>query len=305
MGFALTGLGIFVMYVTMCGYSVFFDQENWAVCMDVLSGYALGGSTIAMFGRVGGGIYTKAADVGADLCGKVINDLPEDSPRNPATIADNVGDNVGDVAGMGADLFGSFAEATCACLVIGSQCADLRNAGWSALMFPLVVSAVGLLVCFICSFVATEVYPVTTEDRIELALRIQLILTTVIMVPATFVSIQWLPETFTIYGVAQTITDAPRINALVCVVIGVSGGLVIGLTTEYFTSKEFAPVKELVNSTKTGAATNIIYGLALGYKSTIVPIFVLAALVYTSFQLLDMYGVSLCACGMLSKYVGD
>ena len=305
MGFALNGLGLVVLYITLLCFRAEYSQGGWITLMECISGYGLGGSTVAMFGRVGGGIYTKAADVGADLVGKVVHGIPEDDPRNPATIADNVGDNVGDVAGMGADLFGSFAEATCACLVIGSQCADLRNAGWSALMFPLVVSAVGLLVCFICSFVATEVYPVTTEDRIELALRIQLILTTVLMVPATFVSIQWLPETFTIYGVAQTITDAPRINALVCVVIGVSGGLVIGLTTEYFTSKEFAPVKELVNSTKTGAATNIIYGLALGYKSTIVPIFVLAALVYTSFQLLDMYGVSLCACGMLSKYVGD
>lgn len=100
MGFALTGLGILVLYVTLCGYSLLFDQDTWGVCMNVLSGYGLGGSSIAMFGRVGGGIYTKAADVGADLCGKVINDLPEDSPRNPATIADNVGDNVGDVAGM-------------------------------------------------------------------------------------------------------------------------------------------------------------------------------------------------------------
>lgn len=255
MGFALNGLGLLVLYITLCIYRSEYNQNNWITLMECISGYGLGGSTVAMFGRVGGGIYTKAADVGADLVGKVVHGIPEDDPRNPATIADNVGDNVGDVAGMGSDLFGSFAEATCACLVIGSQCADLRNAGWGALMFPLIVSAVGLVVCFLSSFVATHIYPVTTEHRIELALRIQLILTTVIMIPATLISIQWLPETFTVDGVAQTITNAPRIHALVCVVIGVSGGLIIGLTTEYFTSKEFTPVIELVNSTKTGAAT--------------------------------------------------
>ena len=301
MGFALNGLGLVVLYITLSCFRAEYKSDSWIVLMEAISGYGLGGSTVAMFGRVGGGIYTKAADVGADLVGKVVHGIPEDDPRNPATIADNVGDNVGDVAGMGADLFGSFAEATCACLVIGSQCSDLRDAGWSALMFPLIVSAIGLIVCFISSFVATDLYPVLTENRIELALRVQLILTTVLMVPATVISIQWLPSTFTIVGVAQTITDAPRIHALVCVVVGVVGGLVIGLTTEYYTSKEFTPVLELVSSTKTGAATNIIYGLALGYKSTIIPIFVLAALVFSSFQLLDMYGVSLCACGMLSN----
>ena len=301
MGFALNGLGLVVLYITLLVFRSEYKSDSWVVLMECISGYGLGGSTVAMFGRVGGGIYTKAADVGADLVGKVVHGIPEDDPRNPATIADNVGDNVGDVAGMGADLFGSFAEATCACLVLGSQCKDLRDAGWSALMFPLVVSAVGLVVCFASSFVATHLYPVTTEHRIELALRIQLVLTTVIMVPATWISILWLPETFTIFGVAQTITNAPRIHALVCIVVGVVGGLIIGLTTEYFTSKEFQPVKELVNSTKTGAATNIIYGMALGYKSTIIPIFVLAALIYVSFYLLDMYGVSLCACGMLSN----
>jgi H+-translocating diphosphatase len=185
--------------------------------MECISGYGLGGSTIAMFGRVGGGIYTKAADVGADLVGKVVHGIPEDDPRNPATIADNVGDNVGDVAGplllltppslssgMGADLFGSFAEATCACLVIGSQSADLVDAGWGAIMFPLIVSAFGLVVCFLTSFVATHLYPVTTEHRVELALRLQLILSTFLMVPATAITVQWLPDKFELDGVAKT-----------------------------------------------------------------------------------------------------
>src|SRR5690606_37037421 len=121
-----------------------FKEDKWDIMMDCVSGYGLGGSAIAMFGRVGGGIYTKAADVGADLVGKVVHGIPEDDPRNPATIADNVGDNVGDVAGMGADLFGSFAESTCAALVIASNSDDLVDAGWSAIVFPLTVSAVGI-----------------------------------------------------------------------------------------------------------------------------------------------------------------
>jgi H(+)-translocating pyrophosphatase len=269
--------------------------------LQCISGYGLGGSTIAMFGRVGGGIYTKAADVGADLVGKVIHGIPEDDPRNPATIADNVGDNVGDVAGMGADLFGSFAEATCACLVIGAQNEDLRSAGWAAICFPLIVSALGACVCFVCSFVATHIYPVTSEHKIELALRLQLVLTTLLMLPVQVISIQWLPASFDITGVAKAQLHVTRLDAWVCVIIGVTGGLIIGLTTEYYTSKEFTPVRELVTSTKTGAATNIIYGLALGYKSCILPIFVLAGIVYTAFELGDLYGVSLTACGMLSN----
>merc|ERR1719424_883945 len=123
--------------------------------MDCISGYGLGGSAIAMFGRVGGGIYTKAADVGADLCGKIDHNLPEDSPMNPATIADNVGDNVGDVAGMSSDLFGSFAESTCAALVISASSSHFVDAGgWSALMFPLCISAAGIIVCLVSSFLA-------------------------------------------------------------------------------------------------------------------------------------------------------
>jgi H+-translocating diphosphatase len=300
MGFALNGLGLLVLYLTLCAYRAQYAQDNWDILMECISGYGLGGSTIAMFGRVGGGIYTKAADVGADLVGKVVHGIPEDDPRNPATIADNVGDNVGDVAGMGADLFGSFAEATCACLVIGSQCQDLRDAGWGAIMFPLIVSAFGLVVCFVTSFVATHIYPVTTEHRVELALRLQLILSTLLMIPATAITISWLPESFTIDGVAKTF-DVNRWDAFVCVVLGVVGGLVIGLVTEYYTSKEFSPVLELVHSCKTGAATNIIYGLSLGYRSCIIPIFILSGLVYVSFEIADMYGVSLAACGMLSN----
>ena len=301
MGFALTGLGILVLYLILMAYSQYFEQDNWIIMMECVSGYGLGGSSIALFGRVGGGIYTKAADVGADLVGKVVHGIPEDDPRNPATIADNVGDNVGDVAGMGADLFGSFAESTCAALVIAAQTPDLLSRGWGAVCFPLVVSAAGVIVCLLTSFLATNLYPVTSESRIELALRLQLIVTTLLLIPATYiVTGMFIPETFVIEGVSQTL-NATQQDVFICVIIGAVGGLIIGLTTEYYTSKEYAPVKELVEASRTGSATNIIYGLALGYKSVTVPVFMLAFVVYVAFSLCDLYGVALAAVGMLGN----
>ncbi|CAM9452584.1 unnamed protein product [Discosporangium mesarthrocarpum] len=300
MGFALTGMAVLVLYAALYSYRQYFGDEQWELMMDCISGYGLGGSSIAMFGRVGGGIYTKAADVGADLVGKVVHGIPEDDPRNPATIADNVGDNVGDVAGMGADLFGSYAESTCAALVIAATCDDLVAAGWGAIVFPMVVSAAGALVCFAVSFLATDIMPVKEEKDIEWALKMQLIVTTIVTVPVTYLlAVKFLPESFTIDGVSGISVCTPM-DAFVCVTCGVVGGLVIGLITEYFTSHSFAPVREVAMSCKTGSATNIIYGLALGYKSAIIPVVVLAAIIFTSFQLCETYGVALAAIGMLS-----
>merc|ERR1719168_456700 len=146
MGFALCSIGVLVLWVLLSVYKIAFPKaEDWEILMDCVAGYGLGGSTVAMFGRVGGGIYTKAADVGADLVGKVVHGLEEDDPRNPATIADNVGDNVGDVAGMGADLFGSFAESTCASLVIAAASVDLAKE-WCSMMYPVMISSVGIVV---------------------------------------------------------------------------------------------------------------------------------------------------------------
>merc|ERR1740124_2204 len=170
--------------------------------MDLIAGFGLGGSCIGLFGRVGGGIYTKAADVGADLAGKNRADLPEDDPRNPAVIADNVGDNVGDIAGMGADLFGSFAEATCAALVIGSQ-TPLKGGltEWSQIAFPLTISATGLLVCFLTSFLATHCTTLKEEPQIESTLKRQLLVSTVLMTPCFYGLCEWfLPATFEVQG---------------------------------------------------------------------------------------------------------
>jgi inorganic pyrophosphatase len=254
-----------------------------------------------MFGRVGGGIYTKAADVGADLVGKVVHGIPEDDPRNPATIADNVGDNVGDVAGMGSDLFGSFAESTCAALVLGSSIGI--SGGWDAMVFPVAVSAVGIFVCLLCSFIATDLRPVRAEKDVEMSLKVQLISTTILMIPAVYGAAEaFLPNEFMLRATvgSEVITLQPW-HAVLCVCMGAVGGLIIGLITEYYTSHSYKPVRELADSCKTGAATNMIYGIALGYKSAIIPVLVLAIVVYGSFKIGDMYGVSLAAIGFLSN----
>jgi inorganic pyrophosphatase len=302
MGFCLCSLGILVLWVLLNVYVNFFDKDKWDVMMDCISGYGLGGSSIAMFGRVGGGIYTKAADVGADLVGKCDLGIPEDDPRNPATIADNVGDNVGDVAGMSADLFGSFAESTCACLVIAAASSSMRDAGWQALMFPLCISAVGILVCLVSSFIATDLHPVRRKEDVESALKTQLIVTSILVVVCAIgIAYGLLPSDFTLNGVAKSEFTCTPAKAAVCVCAGTLGGLVIGLVTEYYTSHSYAPVREVAKSCKEGgAATNIIYGLALGYQSAIIPVIILAAIIYTSFDLADTYGVSLAALGMLS-----
>ena len=175
MGFSLTGLALLSLYALLCVLRPLFsdDQEGLMGLMEAVAGFGLGGSCIAMFGRVGGGIYTKAADVGADLAGKVVEDLPEDDPHNPGTIADNVGDNVGDVAGMGSDLFGSFGEASCAALLVGASSASLVAAGWGALMYPLTVMGVGIVVCLITNYFATDFFVVKAEADIERVLKTQ------------------------------------------------------------------------------------------------------------------------------------
>ena len=302
MGFALCGLGLLMLYLTMLAFRIHYPAaEDWIYLNECITGFGLGGSVIAMFGRVGGGIYTKAADVGADLVGKVVHGIPEDDPRNPATIADNVGDNVGDVAGMGSDLFGSFAESTCAALVIGSSIGV--SGGWDAMVFPVIVSAVGIFVCLIASFIATDIRPVKGESQVEEALKIQLISTTVLMIPTIYFAAVWyLPSEFTLKAtVGETVFTLTPILAFYCVVMGSVGGLIIGLVTEYYTSHSYAPVRELANACKTGAATNMIYGIALGYKSVIIPVLVLALVVYGSFSMCDMYGVALAAIGFLSN----
>jgi inorganic pyrophosphatase len=198
LGFCLSSLGLLNLLILIMVYEHMYlnDERDYLMMFECIAGYGLGGSSIALFARVGGGIYTKAADVGADLAGKVEEGLDEDDPKNPATIADNVGDNVGDIAGMGADLFGSFAESTCAALVVASTSSELSEET-SAILYPLMISATGILCCLVTSFYATNVMRVDREDKIEKTLKYQLIISTLVLTPTLYLlSIFALPETF-------------------------------------------------------------------------------------------------------------
>ncbi|MDY3994442.1 MAG: V-type H(+)-translocating pyrophosphatase [Candidatus Onthovivens sp.] len=313
MGFCLTSLGLLILYGSLWIFGIFipWDTQNTHISeifFECMTGYGLGGSSIALFGRVGGGIYTKAADVGADLVGKVEAGIPEDDPRNPAVIADNVGDNVGDVAGMGADLFGSFAESSCAALVVASVSKEL-NSNWGYLMFPLLVSAGGIVSSWITSFFATSIpfCQVKEERHVERNLSIQLYISTILSSITTLIMvIYFLPDRFCVKVVEVAKNGSwcdmysSRWAAYACVMCGLWSGLLIGKVTDYMTSYNYGPVKEVSKSCETGAATNIIFGLALGYKSVVVPIFAMAITIFVSFYFANMYGVALAALGMLS-----
>ncbi|MAY02339.1 MAG: sodium-translocating pyrophosphatase [Gammaproteobacteria bacterium] len=288
MGFALVGLatlGLMVVYLLM--KALLPDVAN-NVTMEVIAGFGLGGSSIALFARVGGGIFTKAADVGADLVGKVEKGIPEDDPRNPAVIADNVGDNVGDVAGMGADLFGSCAESTCAALVIS---AIAFSADLNAMLYPIMISAVGIPV----SLVTKMLVRVHTEEQVAPALKKLLIISSVLMAVVIYFFTMWMiPGEFVINGEAYT-----SMGVYWCFLSGLVAGLAVGLLTEYYTSDMYKPVQELAKSCETGAATNIIFGLALGYKSTVLPYLAIAISIFVSWELAGMYGIAIASLGML------
>lgn len=295
MGFALVGLatlGLVIIYVVMSWLLADLGPENNHILMEVIAGFGLGGSTIALFARVGGGIFTKAADVGADLVGKVEQGIPEDDPRNPAVIADNVGDNVGDVAGMGADLFGSCAESTCAAMVIS---AVVFAGNPDALLFPILISAVGIPIALLTKLLVS----VKTEDDVAPALMKLLIISSAIMaVVMYFITLALIPANFVLNGAEYT-----NVGVYLCFLAGLVSGLVVGLLTGYYTSEKFAPVQELAKSCETGVATNIIYGLALGYKSTVFPYIAIAASIFISWELAGMYGIAIASLGMLGSLV--
>ncbi|KAI3964150.1 hypothetical protein MKW92_046370 [Papaver armeniacum] len=299
MGFLLAANGLLVLYITINVFKIYYG-DDWEGLFEAITGYGLGGSSMALFGRVGGGIYTKAADVGADLVGKVERNIPEDDPRNPAVIADNVGDNVGDIAGMGSDLFGSYAESSCAALVVASISSFGINHEFTAMCYPLLISSVGILVCLLTTLFATDFFEIKLVAQIEPALKNQLIISTALMtLGIALVSWVALPSSFTIFnfGVQKVVKNW---ELFFCVAIGLWAGLVIGFITEYYTSNAYSPVQDVADSCRTGAATNVIFGLALGYKSVIIPIFAIAISIFVSFSLAAMYGIAMAALGMLS-----
>ncbi|KAL0300003.1 UNVERIFIED_CONTAM: Pyrophosphate-energized vacuolar membrane proton pump [Sesamum angustifolium] len=299
MGFLLAANGLLVLYIAINLFKLYYGSD-WEGLFEAITGYGLGGSSMALFGRVGGGIYTKAADVGADLVGKVERNIPEDDPRNPAVIADNVGDNVGDIAGMGSDLFGSYAESSCAALVVASISSFGITHDLTAMLYPLLVSSVGILVCLLTTLFATDFFEVKSVEEIEPALKKQLIISTVLMTFGIAI-VSWisLPSTFTIFnfGVQKEVKSW---ELFLCVAVGLWAGLIIGFVTEYYTSNAYSPVQDVADSCRTGAATNVIFGLALGYKSVIIPILAIAVSIFVSFSFAAMYGIAVAALGMLS-----
>lgn len=311
MGFALVSLGLLVLTIVIVLYKKFLNKPNFSAnasdflpVFEAVAGYGLGGSFVALFGRVGGGIYTKAADVGADLVGKVEAGLPEDSPKNPATIADNVGDNVGDVAGMSADLFGSFAESTCAALVLSCNTLVGVNCDFyvSNFFYPLLLIAFGIVVCLLVSILAIFVMSVNEYAQIENTLKVQLLVSTLILAGIIYLT-AWLtyPSTFEVRIPGHVISGRYPVHPFLCSIFGLVSGLIIAAFTEYMTSHSYTPVRNLSKSCISGAAANITLGLALGYLSTVLPAILIAVTAYFSNLFLGFYGVALAALGMLSN----
>jgi len=307
MGLAVVGLGVlglgtlFIIYGDIFGVG---DVTSLHRVITIITGFSFGASSIALFARVGGGIYTKAADVGADLVGKVEAGIPEDHPLNPATIADNVGDNVGDVAGMGADLFESYVGSIVGTMVLGAAFFGLPEFsenfnGLGAIFLPLAIAAVGIIM----SIIGTFFVRVKEGGDPQKALNMGEFGSSFFMIVALYFIIDWiLPSQWTfddpLYGTSYTITS---LNIFFATVIGLVAGVLIGLITEYFTGYGKSPVKSIARQSLTGSATNIIAGLSNGMFSTAIPILIIAASIIAAFYFGGLYGIAIAAVGMLSN----
>jgi len=296
-GLAVLGLGslFIVLFQVFVPEGAAITGVEMKRAIEVLAGFSLGAESIALFARVGGGIYTKAADVGADLVGKVEAGIPEDDVRNPATIADNVGDNVGDVAGMGADLFGSYVATILATMVLGQEIdasAD-KFGGLSPILLPMLIAGMGL----IFSIVGTWFVRIKNEtDSVQNALNIGNWSSIIMTAGASYFLVKYLlPETLVHRGVQFTSTDV-----FIAIIIGLVVGAIMSYVTEYYTAMGKRPVLSIIRQSGTGHATNIIGGLSVGMESTVIPIFVLAAGIITSYEFAGLYGVAIAAAGMMA-----
>ena len=291
-GLAILGLGgLFIVFL-----SVFADlgPNTVITSIEVLTGFSLGAESIALFARVGGGIYTKAADVGADLVGKVEAGIPEDDVRNPATIADNVGDNVGDVAGMGADLFGSYVATILATMVLGQEITVTDNfGGMSPILLPMLICGLGIL------FSIVGTWFVTIKDdksNVQNALNLGNWASMALTVIASYFIVMWmLPETLNLRGY-----EFSNINVFYAILVGTVVGAIMSIVTEYYTAMGKAPVLSIIQQSSTGHATNIIGGLSVGMKSTVIPILTLAGGIMLSYHFAGLYGVAIAAAGMMA-----
>ncbi|MDP3470183.1 MAG: sodium-translocating pyrophosphatase [Daejeonella sp.] len=296
-GLAVLGLGslfivFYQIYVINTGASV--NGKEMEKALEVLAGFSLGAESIALFARVGGGIYTKAADVGADLVGKVEAGIPEDDVRNPATIADNVGDNVGDVAGMGADLFGSYVATILATMILGREIISVDNFGGIApILLPMLIAGLGLIL----SIVATAFVKISKEtDSVQNALNMGNWSSIVLTAIVSFFAVTWmLPDNMIIRGF-----EFSKMDVFYAIIVGLVVGTLMSLITEYYTAMGKRPVLSIIRQSSTGHATNIIAGLSVGMESTVLPILVLAGGIYGSFHFAGFYGVAIAAAGMMA-----
>jgi K(+)-stimulated pyrophosphate-energized sodium pump len=295
MGLSVVGLGVlglgglFLLYTNMYGS----DFESIGTVLNVLSGFSLGASSIALFARVGGGIYTKAADVGADLVGKVEAGIPEDHPLNPATIADNVGDNVGDVAGMGADLFESYVGSIIGSMVLGASILVSGSFDLNFVLLPMMIAASGILVSIIGTFMVV----VKEGGDPQKALNKGEFGSAAIMVGVIFYLINtFLPDAFIQGG-----SEFTSIGVFYATVIGLAAGLGIGMITEHYTGTGTGPVSSIVKQSITGSATNIIAGLGVGMQSTAVPILIISSSIIGAYYFAGLYGIAMAALGMLAN----
>ncbi|RAI89455.1 sodium-translocating pyrophosphatase [Algoriphagus yeomjeoni] len=296
-GLAVLGLGsLFILFYHLYVQSVGAGVNGLEMekALEVLAGFSLGAESIALFARVGGGIYTKAADVGADLVGKVEAGIPEDDVRNPATIADNVGDNVGDVAGMGADLFGSYVATILATMVLGREIVSIDNFGGIApILLPMVLAGLGIVFSILGMFFVTIK---NDKGDVQHALNMGNWSSIVFTGIASFFVVKYmLPETLSIRGY-----DFTNMDVFYAIILGLLVGTLMSIITEYYTAMGKRPVKSIIDQSATGHATNIIAGLAVGMESTVLPILVLAGGIMGSYAFAGLYGVAIAAAGMMA-----